>query len=339
MPPADVPAATEVTLSSPELNGTHFPQYEIGVGGAGAFFDPPRSRWALAHPSGGGGSTYVIPTGMVWDPVTWTDKQWSASDGDNSWVHTYHCGHWGGWVFDVDRVDASKSTLSFSRGGFQEARGCSHGAEWYISGVLAELDSPGEWFYDAQAKELYVYENTTASPAAGDDYVAGRLKTLVSIDGSMRAPVVDVSVAGLQFAHAESTSMDAHMVPSGGDWAIHRGAAFHAEGVEGLSLSGCFFQSVGGNAVLVGGYAREVVIEDVESQWSGASGIILLGDTMLTDATGGTQPRGTVVRRALVHEAGVFQQQSGPFMQALSGSTLIDSCVFFNTPRAAVNLK
>lgn len=111
LPPVKVPAATEVTLATPQLNGTHFPQYGIGVGGAGRFFDPPRSRWALAHPSGGGGSTYEITTGMVWDDATWTDKKWSGSDASDAWLHTYHCGHWGGWIFSVGNVDESTGTI------------------------------------------------------------------------------------------------------------------------------------------------------------------------------------------------------------------------------------
>lgn len=50
-------------------------------------------------------------------------------------------------------------TRSFS--GVQGAEGHSSGAEWFIEDVIEELDAPNEFFYDKEAKELYLYYNVS----------------------------------------------------------------------------------------------------------------------------------------------------------------------------------
>lgn len=81
-------------------------------------------------PVGGGGSTYRVPSGFVWDETTWTDKQWTHSpSGKGAIVGAYQGGHWGSWLFEVDDVDQASKTVSFGKGGFQEARGSKSGGE------------------------------------------------------------------------------------------------------------------------------------------------------------------------------------------------------------------
>ena len=51
--------------------------------------------------------------------------------------------------------------LSWSWGGFQEARGASNGGEWYVENIFEELDVANEWFYDEEEKVLYFFPNVT----------------------------------------------------------------------------------------------------------------------------------------------------------------------------------
>ena len=64
-------------------------------------------------------------------------------------------------------------------------------------------------------------------------FVASRLPTLIAVNGTMGAPVRDVSISGLALAHAAPTFMGAYEVPSAGGWSIHRGGAVVVEGAEG----------------------------------------------------------------------------------------------------------
>ena len=50
--------------------------------------------------------------------------------------------------------------------------------------------------------------------------------------------------------------MEPYEVPSGGDWAVHRGAAVVIEGAEDIQLSNCTFDQPGGNGLLLSDYTR-----------------------------------------------------------------------------------
>eukprot|EP00660_Eupelagonema_oceanica_P006486 gene6486-7985_t len=90
-------------------------------------------------------------------------------------------------MFNVSGVNAS-GAVSFAGGGHQEARGGSSINIWYIENLLAELDSPGEYFYDAADGSLYL------------SVIAPQLTSLVSIKHA-----VDVTLSGLTLRHAAPT--------------------------------------------------------------------------------------------------------------------------------------
>ena len=52
------------------------------------------------------------------------------SNPSTGFVHTFHGGYWGGWIFEIASSNSTDNTIMFSRGGFQEARGS--GIRWSI---------------------------------------------------------------------------------------------------------------------------------------------------------------------------------------------------------------
>ncbi len=64
--------------------------------------------------------------------------------------------------------------------------------------------------------------------------------------------------------------------------------------------------------------------------------IALWGDTVYTDATGGTQPIGTLISGNVMNEIGIYQKQSSGVFQAKSAFSKITRNIMFNQPRAAV---
>eukprot|EP01062_Namystynia_karyoxenos_P055927 TRINITY_DN46934_c0_g1_i1.p1 TRINITY_DN46934_c0_g1~~TRINITY_DN46934_c0_g1_i1.p1 ORF type:complete len:941 (+),score=254.23 TRINITY_DN46934_c0_g1_i1:75-2825(+) len=324
-----VPAA-EIHIQSPLPQGTDFDAWYIGVGGTlDGRFNPPRSYWGVAKPTGGGGSTYRVPTGLVAKPDTFTDKNWSSAKG--AVLHAYQGPHWGDWAFEVDSFDPKTRTINLGRGGFQEARGSDSGAEWYIENLLAELDSPGEWYHDTVAEELYYFPNGTGPPA--ETLVAAQGESALRVFGSRRDPVTDISVTGITFAHTDATYMQEFMVPSSGDFAVHRGGAVHVEGAERFRAQACTFRSPGGNGLAITGYARNITVEDSEVAWAGENGVVVMGDTALIDGTLGDHPKDVTLRGLLVREVGVYVQQSAAVFVAQSERVAIDRLVAFNGPR------
>ena len=69
------------------------------------------------------------------------------------------------------------------------------------------------------------------------------------------------------------------LIPSGGDWAVHREVALVAEGIDGFKISNCLFYSPGGNGLLLNNYVRGAVIEGNEFVWVGDNAIVAVGST------------------------------------------------------------
>ncbi len=94
------------------------------------------------------------------------------------------------------------------------------GSAFYVDNCLAELDAPGEWFWDEAAKMLYVY------PPAGSDPAKLVIEAVLDPAGcTIGGGMLD----GVGFARFASVALK----------------------LEGKSLlTGCLFQDVGGNAIV-----------------------------------------------------------------------------------------
>ena len=332
LPPSTKEPGKEVLVAEPNRTGSYFINFQIGVGGSVSVFNPPESYWGTAHPAGGGGSTYFIPTGLQYPSnVSFINRTWS--NPSTGIVHAFHGRGWGGWQFKLNERDENDMTLRWSYGGFQEARGCDYGGEWYVENIFEELDSPGEWFLDYGTHKLYLYPNSTLPT----EVVGTNLNVLVSIKGSQTNPVQNIAISDITFAHTATTFLSDYEVPSGGDWAVHREAALVVEGAEGVNVSNCLFYSPGGNGLLLNNYVRDAVIEGNEFVWVGDNAIVAVGSAELMDGTDGNQPRGTKVIGNLVHEVGVFGKQVCAYVQSLACETNLTGNVFFNGPRAGIN--
>lgn len=259
--------------------------------------------------------------------------------------------------------DKAASNLTFARGGFQEARGsCGKGGhDYFVDNVKELLDVPTEWWLDTAESVLYYYPNSTAATATADNaaaaaaaaaaavaaaqastFVASRLETLISINGSASSPVTNVGVVGFAFAHAAPTFLADYEVPSAGDWSVHRGGAVYIEGVENVTIASNLFDQVGGNGVAISRYARDVVVQDNEFHRIGDSGVLCLGDLKYETAEpwkhlDGNYPVRTVVKGNLMTEIGIFTKQVAGYFQALAVNSSVTGNIILNGPRSGVN--
>ena len=59
---------------------------------------------------------------------------------------------------------------------------------------MEELDSPGEWFFDREARKIYLWPNGSFAEA----FVATNLQTLINVKGqSQSKPITDINIFGL----------------------------------------------------------------------------------------------------------------------------------------------
>jgi hypothetical protein len=140
--------------------------------------------------------------------------------------------------------------------------------------------------------------------------------------------------------------MDPHGIPSGGDWTLERSAVVFLENTERVNVSGCVFERVDGNAVLLSAYNRNASITYNEFVWTGATAVALWGNTYGGDdrlppgygfdGSAGDQPRENLVAFNLCHELGVWEKQSSCYTQFKSSANVITHNMY-NGPRAHVN--
>lgn len=330
LPSKPSPPAVEIQIKNPFRDHNQFPIFQLGIGGFVKQFHPPESYWATKAPYGG--VTYKVPSGLVYNKsLEISLNEWKKPE--TGIVHAYMHYHWGGWQFKLDRRNMSSNTLAWSIGGFQEARGDTSGAEWYVENIFEELDVAGEWYFDDETYQLYYFPNGSLP----EEVTISQVETLISIEGFQSNPFKNISFSHLTFAETSSTFLESYEVPSGGDWAIHRNGALFIEGGENIVVDSCLFTNIGGNALFLSNYIRDAVISNNEFVWIGDSAIAAIGSSKLIDGTDGNQPRGTKILNNLVHEIGIFGKQTAAYVQSLACETLVKGNVFFNGPRAGIN--
>ena len=331
-----------------------FQRYMIGVGGLCSVYDPPVSYWCSEHPSGGGAFAFRTPSGVT--PKAGILPNAPYKDVSRAILNVWRPNRWANWMFEVGGYNATTNNFTFGKGGFQGARGNDNGGDWFIENVFEELDNPGEFFFDADAGELYLYHNGTGAPPKSASVVAPQLKVLLNMSGTQWAPVRNVSVTGITYTAAAYTYMEPHGVPSAGDWALERFASVYLYGTEGVTFDGCTFARIDGNGVMLSGYNRNATVSGSDFEYVGGNAVAAWGFTNETDTdparpgvaianaphagvdgTDGEHPRYTTVTGCVAREVGLYEKQSSFFVQAKTAQSTITGNVFFNGPRAGIN--
>jgi hypothetical protein len=353
--PIPNPAQT-INISDPEKSrmwDTVFTHYNGGIGGTCAIYDPPFSYWCSSAPFSkdcGGCLTYNVPGGLDFpaDMLQPYDRDRLVSNGQ---LVAWRKAHWANWHFAIEDYaivsddNATKSSITFGKGGFQGARG-GVGSDWYISNVFEELDIQTEFYYDIKAQTLFYFGNGTHGEAPTESFVATTVHTLFNVSGaSMAAPIVNFTLRGVGLRDTAPTMLEPHGVPSGGDWALERIGSVFLQNTEHAKITGCSFTRIGGNGIMISAYNQYATVEQSEFAWMGGSAIGAWGWTDETsdggihgvDGTTGTFPRYTQVLYNVFREIGVWEKQSSAFFQAKSAESFLKGNVVFNLARAGFN--
>ncbi|XP_047122603.1 uncharacterized protein LOC101236102 isoform X1 [Hydra vulgaris] len=337
LPPKVASPPIDIKLQSPNRPNSYFSSFFVGIGGTVSQFEPPSSYWGSSSPVAG--SIYNVPSGLrYYNDSEFNSRSWK--NPSTGVVHAFHGDHWGNWMFKLDSRDQGSQTLKWSWGGFQEARGDSNGREWYIENIFEELDVANEWFYDKEEKILYYFPNVTANGEfiLPSKFQVPQLPSLIRMIGSKDNPIINTAVSGLTLLHSTQTFMEPYQVPSGGDWSVHPNGMLFLEGTVNVTISNCIFNSPGGNGIFVKGFHRNLQISQNTMFNLGDNGIVLVGQSKLIDGSEGYHPDGTRIYKNIIYEIGIWGKQSYSFVQSVSRGTIIDSNVFFNGPRAGINI-
>ncbi len=270
-------------------------------------------------------------------------------------VHAMHSGEWGDFHYRATGIDEDGQLILV--GGHQNNRPSEmHKTYRMVENVFEELDSPGEWFLDSDGKLYYWPVNGINLENA---IVEGTvLKGLLEFVGTEENPVKDIALEGIRFEHTQRTFMEVYETLLRSDWTIYRGAAVFLEGTEDISIRDCEFTNLGGNAIFLSDYNRNVSIGDNHIHDCGASGICFVGspdavrspsfqynefvplkdmDTMKGPKTN-AYPSECIADNNLIHRIGRIEKQTAGVEIAMAMNITVSNNSIYDVPRAGINI-
>ncbi|AWO02213.1 peptide-binding protein [Chitinophaga alhagiae] len=280
-------------------------------------------------------------------------QQWKKPEG--AVVHALHRAEWGGYHYRVTGVNEKGAAVL--EGGWQNNRQMGlHPKYRFVENVLEELDAPHEWYFDPAQHQLYYKPAPGTPPPAAVAYA--ELKELVVIKGLPGKPVRQVMLNNLQFAQNARSFMQTQEPLLRSDWTIYRGGALLVENAEHCYIGNCFFNEVGGNAVFVNNYNKNVNIDSCHIYKAGASGIAFVGNPSAVrspafeynrfvpyhqmDYTKGPKtedyPRDCDVRDNLIQYTGEVEKQSAGVQISMAQHITVAHNTIHNVPRAGINV-
>ena len=277
-------------------------------------------------------------------------------DPTGGYIHAMHVKQWGGYHYRITGKDAQGEVTY--EGGWQNNRKMGMHPEYrMVENIFEELDAKGEWFHNAKTNTLYYM------PADGVDLDSAkvevvRLRHLVELEGSEEAPVKYITFQGFVVRHATRTFMDVKEQLLRSDWAIYRGGAFLLTGTENVQILDSEFDQVGGNAIFVNNYNRNVLVRGCHIHDAGASGVCFVGDPDAVrnplfeygerndlsklDLTVGPKtnnyPAESAVEDCLIHGIGRVERQPAGVQISMSQGIAIRDTSIYDTARAGINI-
>jgi len=187
----------------------------------------------------------------------------------DAWLHGYWFWDWSDQRQKIASIDPATSTISLTEP--YHNYGYRKGQWYYAFNVLAELDTPGEWYLDREKGILYFWPPAAPGP---DDVVVSVLPTLLAMK--------DASFVSLRGAVLEQA----------------RGTAVSVSGGAGCRIEGCTLRNIGGDAVSMGGGTNSGVA-GCEIYSLGKGGVSINGGDRNTLA-----PAGLFVENSHIHHWG-----------------------------------
>jgi hypothetical protein len=280
-------------------------------------------------------------------------RNWKNPAG--GYIHALHEGEWGGFHYRINRKIKDSLLLE---GGWQNNRPSPMHRDFrFVENIFEELDAPGEWYYNQSTGILYLY------PPSGVQLESARLERsvldeLIYLHGSREQPVKKVVISRIQFTGTNRTFMKTREPLLRSDWTIYRGGAVLVEGAEEITIQQCSFSLLGGHAVFVSRYNREVRIENNHIHTIGGNAIAFVGDPGAVrspafryeeavpldkmDFTPGPNtdqyPAACNAFGNLIHSIGQVEKQVAGVQISMAMDIRVEHNTIYQVPRAGINI-
>lgn len=280
--------------------------------------------------------------------------RWANPAG--GFIHALHSGRWGGMHYRI--LGKNEDDTVKYEGGWQNNRPSPmHNTFRYVENIFEELDAPGEWYFDEKERMLYYYPDENKSPE-GMIFEVGQLPSLIRLKGNENNPVTDIYFEGIDIELTTPTFMKTEEQLMRSDWAIHRDAAVYFEGTERCGFKNGTLSNLGGNALFISKYNREVQVVGNLIEKVGGNGIVVVGNTNAVrspsfrydeyvpfgemDTVPGPQndnyPADCLIEDNLIRNIGIIEKQVAGVQVQLASKIKIRHNTIYEVPRAGINI-
>ncbi|MCL6296156.1 PDZ domain-containing protein [Jejuia spongiicola] len=270
-------------------------------------------------------------------------------------IHAMHRGEWGGFHYLAEGVN-DKGELILTKGHQNNRPSKMHDTYRMVENVFEELDSPKEWYLDSN-NQLYYWPDAKAD-LNNATFEIVQQKHLIDIVGSEENPVKNISISGIKFEHTQRTLFEDYEPLLRSDWTIYRGGALFIEGTENVEIENCEFTNLGGNAIFVSAYNRDVSIKNNHIHDCGATAINFVGSptavrspsfqyyefvelTKLDTIKGpknNNYPSVSKVDNNLIYRIGRIEKQTAGVNISMAMDITVSNNTIYDVPRAGINI-
>jgi len=273
--------------------------------------EPVTGGWLFAQaPDGTGKQVYDRIIVRAGDFPAWDD--WNRAQ-----VHIFPAWGWVNAIVDVTGVDREKHTIFV-----ESEQDIRPGNRFFITGLAAALDSPGEWCLDLNTQTMLYWPQDPGFPEV--EVVAPVLEKLIEIRGNGDKFVEYLNFRGLTFIDTDYTAPGGYYTPAD--------AAIWMTRARNILIENCTFTNLGGYAVRLEQKSQYNRIINNEMSHLGQGGVIMLGNA--TD-----QPHDNVVTANNMHHLGrVYKHVAGVYVTTGSNNRITHNRIS-HVPRYGISLK
>jgi len=281
-------------------------------------------------------------------------RRWSNPSGGI--IHALSSEHWGSMFILIEGKDADGKLRLAAPAGMNRQVQPSE-SDVFVDNIFEELDAEDEWYLDRGAHYLYLKTPDGKRPRPAV-YVASRLETLVDLHGSANASVHDIHISGINFRDTAPTFLKTTEPLLRSDWMFHRAGAVLLEDSERVSVESGVFAQLGGNAIVISGRNRDVVILGNEIYEVGASAIAFVGRPeavrsplfeyrqsqplsaidRIPGPIGDRYPADSIAEENLIHDTGQVEKQSAGIEISMAARISVRHNTIYRVPRAGINI-
>ncbi len=260
-------------------------------------------------------------------------KSWQNSSEPE--IHIFPAWGWVNAILQVERIDHEAHTVYVKGGNCQQE--LRPGNRYYVSNLLEELDTPGEWYLDRESGTLYYWPKDTDFTKAG--VVAPALDRVVDFvsDAEKNAFVSHIIIRGF-------TITDTTYSPEIPSLYTPQDAAIWLRDAKNCVIEGNRFINIGGYGVCLTGLSNSNKIILNEIAYGGQGGVLVLGHSSDPASASGdysetNQPTNNLIAGNHIHDSGViYKHVAGVYVPLGSGNRIAHNLIH-HMPRYGISLK